>query len=54
MGAKVRYLGYMEDPHIITDDVTQQIKKIKENKSTGPDGIKPDLFKIFGNDTQIS
>ena len=22
----------MKDPHITTDDVTQQIKKIKENK----------------------
>ena len=27
MVAKVRYIGYMEDPHITTADVTQQIKK---------------------------
>ena len=52
MVAKVRYIGYMEDPHITTADVTQQIKKIKEKKSAGPDGIKPDLLKILGNDTQ--
>ena len=45
MVAKVRYIGYMEDPHITTDDVTQQIW------SAGPDGIKPDLLKILGNDT---
>ena len=51
MVAKVRYIGYMEDPHITTADVTQQIKKIKERKSAGPDGIKPDLLKIIGNDT---
>ena len=44
-------IGYMEDPHITTDDVTQQIKKIKEKKSAGPDGIEPVLLKIFGNDT---
>ena len=50
MVAKVRYMGYMEDPHITTADVTQQIKKIKENKSAGHDGIKPDLWKILGND----
>ena len=31
--------------HITTDDVTQQIRKIKERKSAGPDGIK-----IIGND----
>ena len=43
----------MEDPHITTADVTQQIKKIKEKKSAGPDGIKPDLLKILGNDTPI-
>ena len=30
----------MEDPHITTADVTQQMKKIKERKSAGPDGIK--------------
>ena len=41
----------MEDPYITTADVTQQIKKIKEKKSAGPDGIKPDLLKILGNDT---
>ena len=52
MQAKVSYIGYMEDPHITTDDVTQQIRKIKERKSAGPDGIKPDLLKIIGNDIQ--
>ena len=51
MVAKVRYIGYMEDPHITTADVTQQIKKLKERKSAGPDGKKTDLFKILGNDT---
>ena len=45
MVAKVRYIEYMEDPHITTDDVTQQTKKIKEKKSAGPDVIKPDLLK---------
>ena len=53
MVAKVRYIGYMEDPHITTADVTQQIKKIKGKKSAGPDGMKPDLLKILGNDTPI-
>ena len=43
MQAKVSYIGYTEDPHITIDDVTQQIRKIKEWKSAGPDGIKPDL-----------
>ena len=43
MQAKVSYIGYMEDPHTTTYDVTQQIRKIKERKSAGPDGIKPDL-----------
>ena len=53
MQAKVSYIGYMGDPHITTDDdVTQQIRKIKERKSAGPDGIKPDLLKILGNDIQ--
>ena len=52
MHAKVSYIGYMEDPHITTDDVTQQIREIKEWKSAGPDGIKSDLFKILGNDIQ--
>ena len=52
MQAKVSYIGYMEDPHITTDDVTQQIRKIKERKSAGPDGTKPDLLKILGNDIQ--
>ena len=47
MQAKVSYIGYMEDPHITTDDVPQQIRKIKERKSAGPDGIKPDLLKIL-------
>ena len=52
MQAKVRYIGYMEDPHITTDDVTPQIRKINENKSAGPDGIILDLLKIIGNDIQ--
>ena len=52
MQAKVSYIGYMDDPHITTDDVTQQIRKLKERKSAGPDGIKPDLLKILGNDIQ--
>ena len=52
MQAKVSYIGYMEDPYITTDDDTQQIRKIKERKSAGPDGIKPDLLKILGNDIQ--
>ena len=51
MVAKVRYIGYMKDPHITTADVTQQIKKIKGKKSAGLDSIKPDLLKILGNDT---
>ena len=49
--AKVRYIGYMENPHFNTADVTQQIKKIKEEKSAGHDGTKPHLLKILGNDT---
>ena len=49
--AEVRYIGFMEDPHITTDNVTQEINKIKEKKSAGPDEIKPDLLKILGNDT---
>ena len=53
MVAKFRYIGYMEDPHITIDVVTQQLKRIKENKSVGSDGIKPDLLKILGNDTHF-
>ena len=52
MQATVSYIGFMEDAHITADVVTQQIRKIKENKSAGPDGIKPDLFKFLGNDIQ--
>ena len=37
----------MEEPYITTADVTQQIFL----KSAGPNGIKPDLLKILGNDT---
>ena len=51
MQANFNYIGYMEDPHITTD-VIQQIRKIKERKSAGPDGIKPDVLKILGNDIQ--
>ena len=51
MQAKVSYIGYMEDPYITTD-VTQQIRKTKERKSAGPDGIKPNLLKILGNGIQ--
>ena len=43
----------MEGPHITTDDVTQHIRNIKEKKSAGPDGIKPDLLKILRNDIQF-
>ena len=52
MQAKASYIGYMEDPHITPDYVTQQIRKIKEMKSAGPDGIKPNLLKILENDIQ--
>ena len=48
MVANVRYIGYIEDLHITTDDVTQHIK---ETKSAEPDGIKPDLLKIRRNVT---
>ena len=30
MVAKVRYTGYMEDPHITTYDITQQITRSKK------------------------
>ena len=49
MQAKVSYTGYMEDPQITTDDVTQQIRKIKEWKSSGPDGIKPKFLEMTYN-----
>ena len=52
MQANVSYVGYTEDPHITTDDVTQQIRKLKERKSAEPDGMKPDLLKLRGNDIQ--
>ena len=32
MEAKFRHRGYMEDPHITSDDVTQQIKNDKRKE----------------------
>jgi len=53
---KIIYIGYMEDPQITVEDVKIQMKKTKKKKSPGPDGIKPDIIKIIGDDpycTQI-
>lgn len=50
MQAKVSYKGYMDEPYITEEDVMQQMKKIKDRKSPGPDDIKADLLKILGSD----
>ena len=44
----------MEEPEITVQDVKQQIKRIKEKKSPGPDGMKPDILKILGTDDQCT
>ena len=44
----------MEEPEITVQDVKQQIQRIKEKKSPGPDGMKPDIFKILGTDEQCT
>ena len=49
--SSVSCVGYMEEPTISTEDVRKQMMKIKDNKAPGPDGIKPDLLKIIGNDS---
>ena len=36
----------MEEPEITVQDVKQQLQRIKEKKSPGPDGLKPDILKI--------
>ena len=36
----------------ITDDIKRQIKKLKNRKAPGPDGLKPELFKIM-KDSEI-
>ena len=40
--------GYMEQPEITVQDAKQQLQRIKEKKSPGPDGMKPDIFKNLG------
>ena len=51
---KVSITGYMEEPEITVQDVKQQLQRIKEKKSPGPDGMKPDIFKILGTDEQCT
>ena len=51
---KVSITGYMEEPEITVQDVKQQLQRIKEKKSPGPDGMKSDIFKILGTDEQCT
>ena len=51
---RVSITGYMEEPEITVQDVKQQIKRIKEKKYPGPDGMKPDILKILGTDDQCT
>ena len=44
----------MEEPEITVQDVKQQLQRIKEKKSPGPDGMKPDILKILGTDEQCT
>ena len=44
----------MEEPEITVQDVKQQLQRIKEKKSPGPDGMKPDILKILGIDEQCT
>ena len=44
----------MEEPEITVQDVKLQLQRIKEKKSPGPDGMKPDIFKILGTDEQCT
>ena len=44
----------MEEPEITVQDVKQQLQRIKEKISPGPDGMKPDIFKILGTDEQCT
>ena len=51
---RVSITGYMEEPEITIQDVKQQLQRIKEKKSPGPDGMKPDIFKILGTDERCT
>ena len=44
----------MEEPEITVQDVKQQIQRIKEKKSPGPDGMKPGILQILGTDGQCT
>ena len=40
----------MAEPEITVQDMKQQMQRFKEKKSPGPDGMKPDILKIWGAD----
>ena len=40
------YIPILDDP-IVPDEVITQINRMKSNKSCGPDGIPPGLFKLL-------
>ena len=40
----------MSKPNITVIDLKTQMKKTKEKRASGLDGIKPDLLKIIGED----
>ena len=44
----------MKEPEITVQNVKQQIQRIKEKKSPGPNGMKPDILKILGTDEQCT
>ena len=37
----------MKDTIITRDDIKKQLKRLKEGKAPGPDGIKPEIYKTF-------
>ena len=37
----------MEEQEITVQDVKQQLQRIQEKKSPGPDGMKPDIIKSW-------
>ena len=43
----VGLISFMKDPYITDQDIKTRLKKTKNRKAAGPDGIKIELFKVM-------